>query len=205
MASGSARLSSKTSNRCRRRRTRHAPATTRTSAASHSPRHELPDGRESLSLPPLPQVPVRAGSPCFDNACSACCHDIEMLLTDADLARIQAHLAATGRDGLDFWFRADDGYLQLRTRDGPAARGGAGRPCVFLDPSGACSIHEARPEGCRLYPAVWDEGLREAELDDAYCPHTDGFLLPRATSDAVGRLAARLQAERKARVAGSSP
>jgi len=144
----------------------------------------------------------------MEHQCSACCHDIEMLLTASDLARIQA-----ARPGMDFFFRADDGYLQLRTRDPPAAQGAWGgkdpdpatvttqpRPCIFLDPSGACSIHDIRPEGCRLYPAVWDEGLRDAELDDMYCAHTDGFALPRATRDAVGRLAKRLQAEQQARL-----
>lgn len=161
-------------------------------------------------LPSLPQVPAR-GNPCFEHQCSACCHDIEMLLTDADLERITA-----ARPGLDFWFRADDGYLQLRTRDGPPATGAWGgdgrgpapggespRPCIFLDPSGACGIHAVRPEGCRLYPAVWDDALRGAELDADYCPHTDGFLLPRATEDAVRRLAERLEAERAQRTSGS--
>lgn len=160
-------------------------------------------------LPNLPQVPFRSGNPCMEHQCSACCHDIEMLLTESDLERIQAAKA-----GMDFFFRADDGYLQLRTRDPPAAAGAWGgptpdpatvstqpRPCIFLDPTGACSIHDIRPEGCRLYPAVWDEGLRDAELDDMYCPHTDGFALPRVTRDAVSRLAARLQSERKARMA----
>ena len=144
--------------------------------------------------PGLPAIPVKGQNPCLANGCSACCHDVEMLLTEGDLARLSA-----ARPGLDFWFRADDGYLQLRTRDGPPAMPGAGRPCVFLDPGGRCTVHEIRPEGCRLYPAVWADDLRDAELDDAYCPHTDGFLLPPATRDAVRRLAALLAAERRRR------
>lgn len=151
--------------------------------------------RASPPLPVLPSVPAR-GNPCLDNACSACCHEIEMLLTEDDLARLVAL-----RPGEDFWFRADDGFLQLRTRDGPSAMPGAGRPCWFLSPEGRCTVHDWRPEGCRLYPAAWDEGLRAAALDEDYCPHTDGFLLPRATEDAVRRLADRLEAERRARLA----
>ena len=158
------------------------------------PRPHAPPG-----LPALPQIPARSGNPCRDHGCSACCHDVEMLLTDADLARITAHVAAQGGPE-EFWFRADDGYLQLRTRDGPAAAGGNGKPCVFLAPSGACSIHDVRPEGCRLYPAVWDEGVRDAELDETYCPHTDGFFIPKATRDAVRRLADRLEGERQPRI-----
>ncbi|HUR61178.1 MAG TPA: YkgJ family cysteine cluster protein [Candidatus Thermoplasmatota archaeon] len=142
----------------------------------------------------LPSIPVRGAMPCLERGCSACCHDIEMLLTDADVARIGAVAP-----GVDFWFMAEDGHRQLRTRDGPAAKGGAGKPCVFLSPQGTCSIHAARPEGCRLYPAVWDDDAATARLDADYCPHTDGFLLPPATQDATRRLVARLHAQQEAR------
>lgn len=168
-------------------------------------------GDPGSRLPNLPQVTAgKGGIPCLTRRCSACCHDIEMLLTDADLAR----LGAT-RPGEDFWFLADDGYLQLRTRAGPPAAGWQGgpllpvpagarpRPCVFLDDAGRCSVHDVRPEGCRLYPAVWDDALRGAELDADYCPHTDGFTLDAAATDAVRRLAATLERERRAR-AGSA-
>ncbi len=155
-------------------------------------------------LPALPQIPTKGGNPCMDHACSACCHDVEMLLTDADVSRI-----GPPHPGMDFFFQADDGYLQLRTRDGPAASGSHAapgatpRPCVFLAPAGFCTIHAIRPEGCRLYPAVWDDALRGAELDADYCPHTDGFALPVATVDAVRRLAAKLEQERLGRLTGS--
>jgi uncharacterized protein len=142
----------------------------------------------------LPSIPVKGAMPCIEKACSACCHDIEMLLTNDDLARIKAR-----RPDEDFYFLADDGYLQLRTRSGPAARGGQGKPCHFLNPDGRCDIHDVRPEGCRLYPAMWVVEARTAELDADYCPHTDGFLLPPATADATRRLAKRLQDEQRAR------
>lgn len=132
--------------------------------------------------------------PCLEHGCSACCHDIEMLLTDEDVARISA-----AKPGTEFWFLAEDGHRQLKTRDGPAARGGSGKPCVFLSPDGTCSIHSVRPEGCRIYPAVWDEDAHRVHLDQEYCPHTDGFLLAPATRDAALRLVNRLQAQRTAR------
>lgn len=142
----------------------------------------------------LPAIPVRGAMPCLERRCSACCHDTEMLLTDGDVARIAAL-----RPGLDFWFTAEDGFRQLRTRDGPAAPGGVGRPCVFLSQDGLCGIHDARPEGCRLYPAVWDLERGAAELDAEHCPHTDGFVLAPATRDAARRLAMRLEQERAGR------
>lgn len=149
-----------------------------------------------MTLPNLPQIPAKGEIPCITKQCSACCHDVEMLLTNDDLARLQA-----ARPGEEFWFQADDGYLQLRTRNGPPARGGQGRPCVFLADDGRCNVHAIRPEGCRLYPAMWVDEVRRAELDADYCPHTDGFLLPSAIQDATKRLAARLHAERDARQA----
>jgi len=166
------------------------------------------------ALPVLPSTPARgAEPPCLAMGCSACCHDIEMLLTEDDVRRIRAHLGPAGNP-LDFHFEAEDGYLQLRTRNGPAAKGWQGgsglvqlgggppRPCIFLSEDGRCSIHDVRPEGCRLYPLVWDDGLRAAELDDLYCPHTQGFLATAAAGDAVQRLAQRLHAERDARMVG---
>jgi Fe-S-cluster containining protein len=146
------------------------------------------------SLPSLPTIPAKGTIPCQAYGCSACCHDNEMLLTEADVKRIRA-----ARPETDFFFRADDGFLQLRTRDGPASKGGVGRPCVFLDPQGRCSIHPIRPEGCRLYPAVWADDLRQAELDSEYCPHTDGFVLTPLVADSMKRLADKLKAERQAR------
>ena len=143
---------------------------------------------------PLPQIPARGASPCIAARCSACCHDTEMLLTEDDVRRLRAE-----RPGLPFHDQTPDGYLQLRTRDGPPAPGMKGKPCIFLDPVGMCSVHAARPEGCRLFPAVWDEEAEAVVLDKDYCPHTDRFLLPTATVDAVRRLAARLHAERDAR------
>lgn len=151
--------------------------------------------------PRLPAIPfVGPEPPCLRHGCSACCHDTEMLLTEADVARI-----AAARPGVDFHFLADDGYLQLRTRDGPPSKGGTGRPCVFLNPEGLCSIHDLRPEGCRLYPALWSDDVRRAELDAEGCPHTGGFLLPQATADAVRRLADRLHREAAGRRAPARP
>lgn len=142
----------------------------------------------------LPVIPAKGLMPCLERGCSACCHDTEMLLTEDDVRRI-----AAARPGVDFHFLAGDGYLQLRTRDGPPSRGGTGRPCVFLDPEGRCSIHADRPEGCRLYPAMWADDLRRAELDTAGCPHTDGFVLSPQAADATRRLAGRLHREAAAR------
>lgn len=144
---------------------------------------------------PLPTIPVvGAEAPCVPRGCSACCHDTQMLLTNEDVLRL-------GADHADepFWYE-DDGYLALATRDAPAIEGHAGRPCWFLGDDGRCTVHDKRPAGCRLYPAIWDTDLGRAVMDSAHCPHTDGFRLPRITQDAVKRLVDTLEAERAARM-----
>jgi Fe-S-cluster containining protein len=142
----------------------------------------------------LPVIPVKGANPCLTKSCSACCHDTEMLLTEEDVARI-----AVEHPDVDFVFRAEDGFLQLRTKDAPSVPGQTGKPCVFLDPTGRCSIHDLRPEGCRLYPAVWDGEALRTILDAEHCPHPDGFVLAPSVQDAVRRLVDRLESQRRRR------
>lgn len=152
------------------------------------------------TLPRLPQIAPKGALPCETFRCSACCHGTEMLLTEGDVTRI-----ALEHPDLDFVFSTDDGFLQLRTRPDPPLPGFTGAPCLFLDGVGRCSIHAIRPEGCRLYPAVWDADHDQVLLDGDYCPHPDDFALTPQTRDAVRRLAHRLVQERDHRVAGADP
>jgi Fe-S-cluster containining protein len=81
-----------------------------------------------------------------------------MTLTEADVARLEA---AGNRD---FFFVNDDHDLQLRNVDGH---------CIFLD-NGLCSVHDDRPEGCRLYPLILDLSVDRVVLDTV-CPWTGEF------------------------------
>jgi len=92
-------------------------------------------------------------NPCLDHQCSVCCHDTAMPLREADVVR----LAALGHDPERF-AREDDGWLLLRNEKGA---------CVFLR-DGTCSVYEHRPEGCRLYPLVFEEDTGP-EMDEL-CP-----------------------------------
>lgn len=130
----------------------------------------------------LPSIPV-IGPACLEKGCSDCCEDTEMVLTQADVERITAF---TDLDQDAFAFRADDGFLQLRTQED------AKRSCYFLKEQ-HCSIFDVRPEGCRLYPAFLDED--RVVLDALHCPHTEAFQLTKQVEASVTRLARRLEQE----------
>jgi len=97
-------------------------------------------------------------SPCIHRDCHACCVDTRMTLTEVDAAQLEA---AGHRD---FFFINDDHDLQLVNLEGH---------CVFLI-DGRCSVHDDRPEGCRLYPLILDLSVDRVILD-AFCPYAKEF------------------------------
>ena len=101
-------------------------------------------------------------SPCLGNACHICCLDTRMTLTEADVGRLEA----AGQRG--FYFVYDDHDLQLLNVDGH---------CIFLV-EGRCSVHDDRPEGCRLYPLILDLSVDRVVLD-TICPWARDFTFTR--------------------------
>lgn len=130
-------------------------------------------------------------SPCARHACSECCWDTEMPLTEEDAAR----LAALGHS-LDAFSRiGDDRVRYLRTVDAPRADGK--RPCHFLK-DGLCSVYADRPAGCRTYPFVMTtEGKVVRDHD---CPWRDEFPREPALPRTLQRIAFTLHREAKDRV-----
>lgn len=99
-------------------------------------------------------------SPCLAHGCSACCHDTQMPLTEEDAARLEA----LGHARAAFTTRGEGNVLQLANVDGA---------CFFLR-EGKCSVYDARPVGCTIYPFVMtDDGKRV--LRDEDCPHRREF------------------------------
>ncbi len=86
-----------------------------------------------------------------------CCMDTEMTLTEADAKRLDE--LGYRRD--EYLIHAEDGFCQLKNVDGH---------CVFYDvESRLCKVYEARPEGCRYYPIVYDVRKRRCTVDRE-CP-----------------------------------
>ena len=59
-------------------------------------------------------------------------------------------------------------YFAVETKTGWRLKNSSGR-CVFLLEEG-CGMYPHRPEGCRLYPLVYDENLKKAVID-SLCPY----------------------------------
>ena len=91
--------------------------------------------------------------------CGVCCRETEMLLSLKDIGRIERK----GYDR-DFFVRFDsEGYATLRNSRGC---------CVFYDAEKSrCKIRAHRPEGCRIYPVIYDED--KGIIVDSICPSRD--------------------------------
>ena len=82
-----------------------------------------------------------------------CCTGTEMTLTRTDAERIDS----LGYQREDYLVRTDDGFCQLRNVDGY---------CYFYDSvSKLCRIYDARPEGCKYYPIIYDMQKRRCVVD----------------------------------------
>jgi len=102
---------------------------------------------------------LSGGVPCMIHGCVKCCIETRMPLSRSDIERISKQ----GHRFKDFVVkRKRERYL----------KNSKGR-CVFLGDEG-CIIYSFRPEGCRLYPLVYDEKNRKAVVHDL-CPHGHEF------------------------------
>ena len=123
--------------------------------------------------------PLNSGIPCAKHGCIWCCIETRMPLSCLDVRR----LLKMGYQLEDFATRMEEGW-RLKNRSGR---------CVFLSESG-CKIYPCRPEGCQLYPLVYDEDLRKAALDDL-CPYGREFKVTKDDIRNLENLLGRLREE----------
>jgi len=108
-----------------------------------------------------------------------------MLLLEEDVKRI----AGLGFKE-QFFASGSDGFKVLRNSS-------AGR-CVFHDGK-QCTIYKNRPEGCKLYPVVFDEDLM-LPLKDELCPYSDEFGMTWKTQVELRETYQKLVNERRSRI-----
>lgn len=96
--------------------------------------------------------------------CGACCRAVgDVRLLPEDIEVLATHL------GLSL-YEFTEKYTRLTAdRAGLVLAGDAKAPCLFLDESNRCRVHEAKPWQCRVYPERW----RSAEIA-AVCPAQGG-------------------------------
>jgi uncharacterized protein len=118
-----------------------------------------------------------SGIPCRIHSCSRCCVDNSMPLTETDIKRI----VKQGYRYRDFVIRRKrDRYL--KNKNGV---------CVFLGGDG-CKIYSFRPDGCRLYPLVYNEKTKQAIIHD-FCPYGNMFKVTRADVESLKSLIKSLE------------
>lgn len=120
---------------------------------------------------------------CLKTKCIQCCINTNMVLTNRDIKNIQ-------KRGYDrqFFVLEQNGWLQLKNYQGR---------CVFHNGI-QCTIYFQRPEGCTLYPIVYDKDNNSAILDSE-CPQQQCFLLSKVKSQQLHRLISILEKERTER------
>lgn len=119
------------------------------------------------------------GSPCLRHHCITCCIETEMPLAEDDIERIEK----LGYKRRDFAVEAE-GETRLRN---------LAKSCFFLKED-KCRIYDSRPEGCRIYPLVYDVDSHKFVFDTV-CPHSAEFKATREDKDRLKRLIRRLERE----------
>ncbi len=120
---------------------------------------------------------------CLLYMCAKCCLDTEMPLTRSDITRI------SGLGFSESHFVVEEyGNLQLKNSDGR---------CVFHNGQ-QCMIYCSRPDGCRFYPAVFNQETDNV-ITDSDCPHHEEFQLTRRIQSEVKKLVRTLNVEQRRR------
>ena len=120
---------------------------------------------------------------CLETKCIRCCIETNMVLSYNDIENIQ-------KMGYDHQFFVSErkGWLQLQNNNGR---------CVFHNGT-RCTIYDNRPEGCTLYPVVYNTDANSAILDNE-CPQKQYFSLSKAKSQQLDNLISQLEKERTER------
>jgi hypothetical protein len=104
-----------------------------------------------------------------------------MPLSPLDITRIMK----LGYRRSDFTIRLDGGW-RLKNVSGR---------CIFLSGSG-CRIYPYRPEGCQVYPLIYDEGSQQAVIDHL-CPYGREFKVGKEEIKKLKSLLERLAKDTK--------
>jgi hypothetical protein len=120
--------------------------------------------------------PLSSGIPCTIHNCVKCCIETHMPLTRFDIGRISKH-----------GYKIKDFVVKLKMKR--KLKNVNGR-CFFLGDDG-CTIYSFRPEGCQLYPLVYNENTGKAVIHD-FCPHGYEFKVSKEDIENLSALIKKL-------------
>jgi len=106
-----------------------------------------------------------------------------MLLSNNDIEKIEK--LGYNRH---FFTKSKKGWLKLKNKDGK---------CVFHNGK-ICLIYDNRPEGCMLYPLIFDKLYNSAIVDED-CPYDNSFRFDKKSINQLYELITRIISERKLR------
>ncbi len=87
-------------------------------------------------------------------SCGRCCRTLQVVVDDADIARLARHVMSSPRQFQAKYVRvASDGTKHL-----------ASIPCPFLQPDNRCSVYDLRPKSCRDFPYLNEANFRSRML-----------------------------------------
>ena len=120
---------------------------------------------------------------CIKNKCIKCCKQTSMLLSYKDIGRIQ-----NKGFNINYFVRKKNGWLKLKNKDGK---------CVFHNGK-ICLIYDSRPDGCKIYPLIFNEENKNAVIDKE-CPYKDSFNFNSKDTKKLYSLINQLKSERNNR------
>jgi Fe-S-cluster containining protein len=106
-----------------------------------------------------------------------------MLLSNKDIEKIEQ--IGYNRH---YFIKSKKGWLKLKNKDGK---------CVFHNGK-ICMIYNKRPEGCILYPLIFN-GENKSAVVDEYCPFKNCFRFNKKNVNQLYCLVTRIISERKNR------
>jgi Fe-S-cluster containining protein len=119
---------------------------------------------------------------CQKTNCFLCCKNTNMHLTHHDIEEIERYNYHT------FYHESPDGWIQLNNHKDR---------CIFHDGT-KCTIYTIRPQGCRLYPLVFNIDDHQPTYD-SICPHPECFPITREKTQEMQTLIDQLFQEKKFR------
>lgn len=125
----------------------------------------------------------KSKNPCRTFHCVHCCKETVMLLSNDDIDRIEKYGFSR-----DLFVDDVNGMLQLKNKKGF---------CVFHDTK-KCLIYQQRPEGCKLYPVIYDAD-NDCAIIDKDCLQKNHFLISENSKKRLFSLVSRIESEQRSK------